>query len=102
MKFKNSYLCLIAIALYSCGPSKATIAKTELEKLVAKQNAGKEIYENNCAKCHELTDPKRFSIQGWQPILKTMQFKARLQDADMDKINAYLASKQFASVLLEK
>jgi len=31
-----------------------------------------------------------------------MQFKAHLQDADMDKINAYLASKQFASVLLEK
>jgi len=43
MKLKNSYLCLIAIALYSCGPSKATIAKTELEKLIAKQNAGKEI-----------------------------------------------------------
>ena len=101
MKLKNSYLLIIAIALYSCGPSKATIEKPELEKLIVKQNAGKEIYENNCAKCHGLTDPKRYSIQDWQPILKRMQAQARLQDTDMDKINAYLSSKQYVGVLLE-
>ena len=91
MKIRILSLALIALMLNSCGPSKATIAKSELAILIAKQNAGKDIYENNCAKCHKLYDPKSYSIQDWQPILKKMQSKARLQDADMDKILAYLS-----------
>lgn len=92
MKIRILSLALIALILNSCGPSKATVAKSEQAILIAKQNAGKEIYENNCAKCHQLYDPKSYSIQEWQPILKKMQVKARLQDADMDKILAYLSN----------
>jgi len=91
MKIRILSLALIALILNSCGPSKATVAKSEQAILITKQNAGKEIYENNCAKCHQLYDPKSYSIQDWQPILKKMQVKARLQDADMDKILAYLS-----------
>jgi cytochrome c5 len=91
MKFRLIVSLLSLVILNSCGPSKASIAKSELELLIAKQNKGKEIFENNCAKCHRLYDPKSYSIQAWQPILKKMQFQARLQDADMDKILAYLS-----------
>ncbi len=91
MKIRILSLVVLALVFNSCGPSKATVAKSELAILIAKQNAGKEIYENNCAKCHQLSDPKSHSVQEWQPILKKMQVKARLQDADMDKILAYLS-----------
>ncbi len=91
MKTRILSLVLLAFVINSCGPSKATVAKSELAILIAKQNAGKEIYENNCAKCHQLYDPKSYSIQDWQPILKKMQIQARLQDAEMDKILTYLS-----------
>ncbi|WP_396169414.1 cytochrome c [Flavobacterium sp.] len=91
MKIRILSLTLIALILNSCGPSKTRVAKSELDILIAKQNAGKEIYENNCAKCHQLYDPKSYSLQDWQPILKRMQIEARLQDADMDKILTYLS-----------
>ena len=91
MKIRILSLALITLMLNSCSPSKATVVKSELDILIAKQNAGKEIYENNCAKCHQLYDPKSYSIQDWQPILKRMLIEARLQDAEMDKILTYLS-----------
>lgn len=92
MKIRILSLVVLVLVFNSCGPSKATVAKSELAILIAKQKAGKEIYENNCAKCHQLFDPKSYTIQDWQPILKKMQIQARLQDADMNKINVYLSS----------
>ena len=92
MKIRILSLVVLVLVFNSCGPSKDTVAKSELTILIAKQKAGKEIYENNCAKCHQLFDPKSYTIQDWQPILKKMQIQARLQDADMNKINVYLSS----------
>ena len=92
MKTKFISLSLLGVLVYSCSP-KITPQLTEVKKeITPKIEEGKSIYENNCAKCHKLYDPKSYSIQDWQPILKRMQSKARLQDADMDKINAYLSN----------
>ena len=92
MKIKFLTIALIAIVFYSCGPSKATkMAEAEKAALIVKQNEGKALYENACGKCHRLPDPKRYTGLEWQPVLKKMQPKAKLQDADMDKILAYLS-----------
>lgn len=92
MKYKTATSILLLALFYSCGPSKATKqAAAERAALVLKQNQGEEIYGSYCARCHKLPDTKGYSITDWQPILKKMQPKAHLQDADMDKILAYLS-----------
>jgi cytochrome c5 len=51
---------------------------------------GKDLYENNCAKCHDLFKPKDFSKEAWAPILVSMQEKARLSDLQMANISNYI------------
>ena len=53
---------------------------------------GKTSYENNCAKCHKLFEPKEFTKEEWGPILVSMQKKARLDDKEMAPINNYILS----------
>ncbi|RZJ33151.1 MAG: c-type cytochrome [Flavobacterium sp.] len=62
----------------SAAPSPESVAK------------GKELYNNNCGKCHKLFDTKEFSAQDWEPILKRMQRKARLTDEDMVFVHDYV------------
>ena len=54
---------------------------------------GKNLFENNCAKCHELYDPSDFNAEQWKPIMLSMQKKAKLQDAEREKIYYYLTTK---------
>jgi cytochrome c5 len=51
---------------------------------------GKDLYENNCAKCHDLFKPKDYSKESWAPILVEMQGKARLSDMQMASISNYI------------
>jgi mono/diheme cytochrome c family protein len=106
MKLKIISLAIIGMLIYSCSP-KITPQVTEVSNvkgdpeeqaissvsLPTNTPDGKSIYENNCAKCHKLYDPKSFSRQAWIPILYDMQKKAQLSDAEMDKILAYLSKE---------
>lgn len=102
MKLKITSLALLGILIYSCAPkvappppppspSKApeAVAVATVSNDVAE---GKDLYENNCAKCHKLYDPKDYSDQDWLPILEVMKKKAKLSDAQHDKIYAYIIS----------
>ena len=51
---------------------------------------GKALYENNCGKCHRLFSPAEETAENWEPILKRMQKKARLEDGDMALIHDYI------------
>ncbi len=51
---------------------------------------GQFIYENNCAKCHDLYNPKDFNAEQWKPILLKMQKEAKISDEEREKIYAYL------------
>lgn len=51
---------------------------------------GKDLYENNCAKCHDLFKPTDYSKENWSPILVEMQGKARLSDMQMASISTYI------------
>ena len=51
---------------------------------------GKDLYENNCAKCHDLFKPQDYSKENWAPILVSMQGKAHLSDIQMASISNYI------------
>ena len=110
MKLKIISVAIIGILIYSCSPkitpqvTEASNVKGDTEEpaissaslpvsLPTNTPDGKSIYENNCAQCHKLYEPKSYSRQAWIPILYDMQKKAKLSDAEMDKILAYLSKE---------
>ncbi|MCD0471708.1 cytochrome c [Flavobacterium sp. JAS] len=102
MKTKILILAAVVLFVVSCGTKKsapatpATPAVTEAVKtteLTPELAASKSLYENNCAKCHKLFDPKKFSQEDWKPILVKMQKKAKLDDTQMASISNYITSQ---------
>jgi cytochrome c5 len=99
MKLKIISVALIGLVIYSCSPKivpPVVEARTETvadvkPTLPPDIAEGKSIFENNCAKCHKLYDPKSYSRQNWIPILYDMQKKANLSDAEIDKVLAYVS-----------
>jgi cytochrome c5 len=100
MKKKIMTLALVGILIYSCAPKVAPppppppVAKAPEVAAAATNDIaeGKELYENNCAKCHKLYNPNDYSDQDWLPILEVMKKKAKLSDLQHDKIYAYIRS----------
>ncbi len=86
--------CALAAMAVSCGAGKAAPPPppppTAGAPLTAQQEEGHQLYENNCGKCHDLFAPNSYSKKDWVPILASMQKKAKLEDADMVKIKAYV------------
>jgi cytochrome c5 len=101
MKAKILTLAAITLLAVSCGTKKtastpATPTVTETAKaveLTPELAAGKSMYENNCAKCHKLYEPKKFNQEEWAPILVRMQKKAHLDDTQMASITSYIHSQ---------
>jgi cytochrome c5 len=103
MKQKITLLALLSVLIYSCSPSKSTTKPVEETVVVVAEPAkpilteeilaGKTSYENNCAKCHKLYDTKQFTAEEWTPIMLRMQKKAHIDDAERDRIYAYVTMK---------
>ena len=107
MKLKMITLAALGILIYSCAsktPAPIVEAKKETntkELVLDTKNAfmskelleGKNLFENNCAKCHKLYNPKDYSAQDWKSILAEMQKKARLDDAQIGMISNYISSQ---------
>lgn len=105
MKAKILTLTAVALLLFSCGTKKSTavtavtpatpvgtetVKSTELTPELAE---GKNLYENSCARCHKLFEPKKFTQEDWKPILVKMQKKAHLDDTQMASISDYITSQ---------
>ena len=107
MKLKSIAFALMALLIYSCAAkSSVTVVEAKKEELsiepiietkyVVMTEAlaeGKTLFENNCAKCHSLYNPKDFSSEQWQPILIRMQKEARLDDVQIGNISNYINSQ---------
>ncbi|MBL0012623.1 MAG: cytochrome c [Flavobacterium sp.] len=111
---RNYILGIVAVAVFaSCGTPAAVsssttanasteekakpdqVAKTsrkEVKQLVmtAALTEGKDLYDNNCAKCHRLFEASEYKKEEWAPILVEMQQKAHLNDAQMASISNYI------------
>lgn len=98
----KNILILAGFALFvvSCGTQKTTtVAATttaEPEKTVTltpELEPGKNLYDNNCAKCHKLYDPKKFTKEEWAPILVRMGKKAKLDEVQLASVTNYVHSQ---------
>ena len=113
MKLKIIALAALGVLLYSCASkTPAPVAEKEIpagtktepttkdvgvltvKGVMTKELAeGLSLYENNCAKCHKLYNPKDFSSADWKPILVEMQKKAHLDDVQIASISDYINSQ---------
>jgi|GEM_PF-573533 len=121
MKFKITLIALAVIFISSCKTKKVTTdkqvpAKEEITEVVtvveekpiallspvaenpetiklASTYDGGGLYKNNCANCHKLYKAEDFSREDWVPIMKRMQKKARITDAETLAIYNYLAAQ---------
>ncbi|MDR7370940.1 cytochrome c [Flavobacterium aquidurense] len=100
MKAKILTLAAITLLAVSCGTKKTAPAAPAVTAtapapaaLTPELAAGKSMYENNCAKCHKLFEPKKFTQEEWAPILVKMQKKAHLDDTQMASITNYIHSQ---------
>lgn len=108
MKYKIVALVILSVIIYSCAAKStapSVVTKTAEVKPAPAPNGnkpesalvltpelmeGKNLFENNCAKCHRLHDPKEFSAEDWKPIVARMQKKAHLDDIAGQKIYNYV------------
>ena len=91
MKIKLLAIAAVFGVVSACSPNKAiTKESNTIAVKMNKDEAGKMLYENNCAKCHQLYDAKSFSKEQWTPIMLKMQKKAKISDEEREKIYAYL------------
>lgn len=100
MKYKFFTLAAITVFMVSCGTQKntpvAAIQPAETVNAVVltpELVEGQSLYSNNCAKCHKLFEPKKFTQEEWYPILERMQKKAKLDDVQMASITNYIHSQ---------
>lgn len=105
MKYKVLALAVLATVIYSCASKSNAPTASANETKPAATTApvatvmtpelaeGKELYDNNCAKCHRLFSPNEFSAEEWKPIVAKMQKKAHLDDLQGQKIYSYLTMK---------
>lgn len=97
MKTKVIGTIVLAAMIYSCA-SKPVVqsAPKEEVKIVAlskELTEGKNLYENNCAKCHKLFEPSSHNKEDWKTILVRMQRKAKIDDAQTASIYDYVTSE---------
>lgn len=121
MKSKIIVIALVAIFISSCKTKKVATdrevpVKEEITEVVtvveekptallspvaenpetiklASTYDGGSLYTNNCANCHKLYKAEEFSKEDWVPIMKRMQKKARITDAETLAIYNYLAAQ---------
>ena len=73
MKYKLIGIALLIFAIYSCATKLATVANKPTETVTSNSVAiaeGKNLYENNCAKCHKLFDPKERTKEEYGKLLE--------------------------------
>ncbi|KUJ62049.1 cytochrome C [Flavobacteriaceae bacterium CRH] len=102
MKVKILILTAVVLFVAACGTQKSASATTstpavtetvKASELTPELAEGKNLYENSCARCHKLYDPKKFSQEEWKPILTRMQKKAKLDDTQITSISNYITSQ---------
>lgn len=56
-------------------------------------NNGRNLYINNCASCHTLYAPEKFTTAEWKKNVNAMQKRAHINDEQKEQILKYLTLK---------
>lgn len=82
---------LVIIFTVSCTPKPKVVEDSKT--LSAEHLAmGKTIFENSCARCHDLPNPAAYSAQDWVGIMNSMAPKAKLTDEQHELTYNYVVS----------
>jgi len=90
------YIGIVASAIIACSqvlyrPTLADTQKTGVstDTLVL----GRKLYVNNCASCHSLYQPERFTKNEWAKVMPVMQKKAKCNNQEISIIVKYLNAR---------
>lgn len=64
-------------------PAEPIVSAADLE-------AGKVVYTTKCSRCHATKPLENWTAEGWQPILKSMIPKAKLDSVQSAQVTAYV------------
>ena len=94
-------ICLLV--LISCGcasqlyqPSPASLQRArrmDPDLQLGDLQAARSLYVSRCSSCHRLHLPSEYTARQWVRILKAMQPKAKLSDAQSKQLLIYLSSE---------
>lgn len=101
---KSILLISTVFALASCSESFITPTQADADRMksefpeitVASLTEGKTLMENNCHKCHALVKPQAESVEEWKHVVPIMAKKAKLSEAEGDKILQYILTAKSA------
>ena len=96
----KKYIVITALFLAACGTALKLAVPTEADATRAATkfpgttlsdlSNGKLAYEANCAKCHNLKDPARYSEEKWRKVNPRMAKKAGVDAATEELILKYV------------
>lgn len=90
MKTKILAIAIVGTIICSCS-KKLVMPSGEVNRGLTPELAeGKDLFLNNCAKCHSLKNPNDYTPEKWKPILATMAKRAKISDAEREKIYNYV------------
>lgn len=106
MKSRILTLTAMTLLLVACGTKKTVAEAAPLPPSPPKEGEAKELtaeyvdlaeakslYENSCARCHKLYEPKKFTKEEWAPILVSMGKKAKLNEVQLASVTSYIHSQ---------
>lgn len=64
-------------------------AATSLDMQNDPVQLGKQVWATSCKQCHELFQPKTRDMDQWNPILKSMSKKAKLNESQKEQLIAF-------------
>lgn len=79
---KKLFILPIALLLFGLSCSPKTIAPTKETPIETNLVQGKQIFENSCAKCHDLPKPTEHTADEWVGLMNEMAPKAKLTDVE--------------------
>jgi cytochrome c5 len=80
----------VTLATISCTPKVQAEAENKFSAEYLAQ--GKTVFENSCARCHDLPSPSEHSAEAWTGILAEMAPKAKLNATQHEMVYNYIIS----------
>lgn len=76
------------VSLFASSPTDSLKIKTTVDTI----SSGKQLYSTSCIRCHQLSEPSKYTAKQWPVIVDNMQNKAKISDIQKAIILRYLLS----------